>query len=251
MHRQLGPFHPTIRIDLHHGAAPHPRHRSPRGPAIVTSEALDASAFIAANFPLEPVPGLPQIRLHVAGPASRLSRIAGDLPPYWAYPWSGGAALARYFLERPETVRGRRVLDLGAGGGIVSIAAALAGASGIIASEADATGRAALELNLKANDVKASIVGDLTGAPPPAVDIVAGGDIFYAPEVAERMLVFLENCLAARLEVLVADPGRKYLPRERLELVAEYLVPEVGAARGSLAVTALVYRYWSGRRPNS
>ncbi len=188
------------------------------------------------------MPGLPQIRMHVAGPASRLSRIAGDVAPYWAYPWSGGAALARYLLDRPETVRGRRVLDLGAGGGIVAIAAALAGASEIIASEADATGRAALELNLKANDVKAAIVGDLTGEPPPAADVVAGGDIFYAPQVAERMLAFLESCLAARLEVLVADPGRKYLPRKRLQQIAEYLVPEVGATRGAALTPATVYR---------
>jgi predicted nicotinamide N-methyase len=142
-------------------------------------------------------------------------------------------------------VRGKRVLDLGAGGGIVSIAAALAGAREIIASEADPIGRVALALNLAANGVNASIVSDLTSEPPPAADLVAGGDVFYAPEVAERMLPFLDRCREAGIEVLVGDPGRKYLPRDELEPLAEYLVAEVGASRGTLSVVASVHRYWA------
>jgi predicted nicotinamide N-methyase len=141
-------------------------------------------------------------------------------------------------------VRGKRVLDLGAGGGIVSIAAALAGAREIIASEADPIGRVALALNLAANGVNASIVSDLTSEPPPVADLVAGGDVFYAPEVAERMLPFLDRCREAGIEVLVGDPGRKYLPRDELEPLAEYLVAEVGASRGALSVVASVHRYW-------
>jgi predicted nicotinamide N-methyase len=199
---------------------------------------------IAERFILAPVPGIPEIRLYAAGPSSGLRRLTGGsaAAPYWAYPWSGGAALARYLLDRPEVARGRRVLDLGAGGGIVAIAAGLAGAAAVTASEIDTNGIEALRLNLEANSVVATIVGDLTGAVPPDVDLVTGGDVFYGPEVAARMLPFLERCRAERIEVLIGDPGRDHLPRHRLEPIAEYLVPEVGATRGSAMTSASVYR---------
>ena len=198
---------------------------------------------IATRFTLVPVPGIPEIRLYTAGPSSRLGRLAGGsaAAPYWAYHWSGGAVLAHYLLDRPEVARGRRVLDLGAGGGVVAIAAALAGAA-VTASEIDANGVEALRLNLEANNVAATIVGDLTEASPPAVDVVTAGDVFYGPQVAARMLSFLELCLAAGIEVLIGDPGRMYLPRQRLEPIAEYLVPEVGATRGAALTPAIVYR---------
>jgi predicted nicotinamide N-methyase len=209
---------------------------------------MDIRRFVAENLPLEPVPLLRGVRLHLAGPSSGIGRIAGKRPPYWAYPWSGGMALSRYVLDHPQAVLGRRVLDLGAGGGLVSIAAARAGAREVTASEIDEAGRAALELNLAANGVKAAIVGDQTSGPLPAVDVVAGGDIFYAADVATRMRRFLDRCLAAGLDVLIGDPGRKYLPGEGLVPLARYLVPEVGAARGKAAVVANVYRY-VGSRP--
>jgi predicted nicotinamide N-methyase len=200
--------------------------------------------LIVERFVLAPVPGIPEIRLYTAGPSSGLGRLIGEsgAAPYWAYAWSGGTALARHILDRPETVRGRRVLDLGAGGGVVAIAAAKAGAAAVTASELDPIGSAALQLNLEANGVEAVIAGDVTEAPPPPVDFIAGGDVFYAPEVAARVLPFLDRCLTAGIVVLVGDPGRKDLPRERLELLASYLVPEVGAKRSDALTPAAVYR---------
>ncbi|RWO18802.1 MULTISPECIES: 50S ribosomal protein L11 methyltransferase [unclassified Mesorhizobium] len=199
---------------------------------------------------IAPVAALPEIRLYAAHPASglwRLTRPQGRAaepeeeaneadedgpepqPPYWAYAWAGGAVLARYILDRPETVAGLRVLDLGAGSGLVGIAAARAGASQVIASEIDRNGVAALGLNAAANGVEITVVGeDITAGPPPPVDVVAAGDLFYRQDLADRVIPFLDRCLAAGINVLIGDPGRAYLPRSRLHLLAEYQVPDVG-----------------------
>jgi len=204
--------------------------------AAVTWQRPDPVAFIRANMRLAPVPLLPEIRLHTAHPASGLWRLADPEaegseapPPYWAYLWAGGAALARHFLDRPETVRRRSVLDLGAGSGIVGIAAAKAGAAKVIAAEIDPYGIAALGLNAAANDVAITVIGDdLTAETPPPVDLVAVGDLFYERDLAERVTAFLDRCLADGIEVLIGDPGRAWLPRPRLRMVAEYPVPDVG-----------------------
>lgn len=189
------------------------------------------------------VPSLPEIRLYTAHPASRLGRFTGrGSAPYWAYQWAGGLALARHILDRPETVRGRRVLDLGAGSGIVGIAAAKCGAAEILAAEIDRNAVAALGLNAVANDVVITTIGhDLTIGPALDVDLVLVGDLFYARDLAERVLGFLERCSAAGNSVLIGDPGREFLPRERLDLVAEYTVSDVGEARGMAAKRAGVF----------
>ena len=194
----------------------------------------DLIEFIHANMPLVPAPSVPEILLHIAHPASglwRLSKLgqrAGE-PPYWAYPWAGGAALARYFFDRPESVSGRRVLDLGAGSGVVGIAAAKSGASTVIAAEIDRNGIAALRLNAAANGVAIEAVADdVLASDPPPVDLVAVGDLFYERALAERATAFLDRCRDAGLEVLVGDIGRAYLPRQRLRLIAEYPVRDFG-----------------------
>jgi predicted nicotinamide N-methyase len=203
----------------------------------------DPTAFIRDNLWLTPVPGLPAISLYTAHPASGLWRLAtADAAPYWAYVWSGGAVLARYIAEHPATVRERRVLDLGAGGGIVAIAAAKNGAGSLLASERDAHGRAALALNAEANGVAIEVTGDLTDELAPAVELVLAGDTFYDRKVAARVLPFLDRCLAAGIEVLIGDPIRADLPRERLTQLATYDVPEVGAARDKALTPAFVYR---------
>lgn len=208
------------------------------------------SKFIAANLPLTAVPALPEIRLHTAHPGSGLARLADSNlegtapPPYWAFPWSGGAALARFLLDRPETVIGRRVLDLGAGSGLVAIAAAKAGAIQVIAAEVDPNAIAAIALNAAANGVVVSaIAGDLTVGPPPDVDVVAVGDLFYAADLAARVALFLEKCLAARIAVLIGDPGRAYLPRSRLRLLAEYKMAEVGETRLVATTASAVFAF--------
>lgn len=206
----------------------------------------DPAAFIKANMRLSPMPTLPEISLYMAHPGSGLRRLLepddengadGNAPepqpPYWAYPWAGGAVLARYLLDRPSVAAGRRVLDFGAGSGLVGIAAAKAGARHVTAAEIDRNGIAALSLNATANGVAIGIIGeDITAGPPPAVDMVLAGDVFYAQDVARRVVPFLDRCIATGIEVLVGDPGRAWLPRSRLRQLGEYQVPDVGGNGG-------------------
>jgi predicted nicotinamide N-methyase len=193
----------------------------------------DVSRFIADNLPVAPVPGIPEIRLHKATPSSGLARLAaqdeGFGSPYWAHYWAGGLALARYVLDHPETVAGCRVLDLGAGSGLVAIAAAKAGAREVLAAETDPYAIAALSLNLALNEVSAEIVhADLTLGDPPAVHLVLVGDLFYAADLAARVTAYLDRCLARGIRVLVGDPWRAPLPLARLTELARYEVAEAG-----------------------
>lgn len=210
----------------------------------------ETADFILANMHVVAVPSVPQIRLYAAHPGSGLGRLGADdqgddpPPPYWAYQWAGGLVLARHFLERPETVRGRRVLDLGAGSGLVGIAAAMAGASAVLAAEVDNNGVAAIGLNAALNGVDVTVVsGDLTGGPAPDVDIVAVGDLFYDADLAERVTAFLGRCVAAGIEVLVGDPGRAHLPHARLRLVTEYAVADVGTGNAATATPSAVFSF--------
>ncbi|WP_246132646.1 class I SAM-dependent methyltransferase [Devosia ginsengisoli] len=200
--------------------------------------------FIRANLRLEPVPSLPEIRLYTAHPGSRLSRLAApdDAAPYWAWQWAGGLALAQHFAAHPDVVAGKRVLDLGAGSGLVGIAAVQAG--GIAnAAEIDPNGQAAIALNAAANRVSVPLVEiDIAGDAPEGFDLIAAGDVFYNPEVGKLMLPFLERCVAAGIAVLVGDPERRDLPVERLERVASYAVGDVGDARDSAGRVGSVYR---------
>ena len=204
---------------------------------------IDAIDFIRTNLPIEPVPGVPEIELHKASPSSGLGRLAaqdaGFGSPYWAYYWAGGLALARYILDHPEIVVGRRVLDLGAGSGLVAIAAAKAGAVVVIAAEVDPYAVAALGLNVAHNEVAVSVVhADLTAGPPPPVDVVLVGDLFYERGLAERVTAFLDRCVADGAHILVGDPWRAWLPRARLRLLAEFEVAETDSGAKPSAVFA-------------
>ena len=212
-----------------------------------TDPASPVVRLIQAHFPILPVPSLPQLRLHKAGPRSGLWRLAemdeqGFGPPYWAHYWGGGLALARYILDHPAAVAGRRVLDLGAGSGIVGIAAAKAGAREVIAADIDRYDEIATGLNAAANGVTVSTrLGDILDDPPPSVDTVLVGDLFYERALAERATAFLDSCLRLRIDVLVGDPWRAHLPRARLALVAEYPVLDFGnAAPQAAAVFSFV-----------
>ncbi|NYJ08744.1 class I SAM-dependent methyltransferase [Petropleomorpha daqingensis] len=150
-----------------------------------------------------------------------------DAPPFWAAAWPGGQVLARYVLDTPAAVAGRRVLDLGSGSGLVAIAAAMAGAAEVVASEIDEFGTTAIPLNAALNGAEGiRVVGDLLAGPPPSVDVVLAGDICYDREMTERVLPFLDRARAAGTDVLVGDPGRMYLPVDRLTAVAAHDVPE-------------------------
>lgn len=193
----------------------------------------DVAAFIRANLRLATAPSIPEIRLYTAHPGSGLRRFLEEgpdaPPPYWAYHWAGGAVLARHILDRPQTVAGLRVLDLGAGSGVVGIVAAKAGAAAVMAVDTDPNAAVAIGINAAANGVAIStICGDLTAGPPPAVDLIAVGDLFYERALAVQVEKFLDRCLDAGIAVLVGDPGREHLPRPRLRLVAEYPVRDFG-----------------------
>jgi predicted nicotinamide N-methyase len=207
---------------------------------------IDIGGFIAENLPLTPVTGVEEVRLHLATPRSGLWRLAEADPdgfgtPYWAYPWGGGLALARYVLDHPEIVVGRRVLDLGAGSGLVGIAAAKTGAASVVAVDTCPYARTATALNAQANGVSVEFqLGDLLGdAPPDDIDLVLAGDLFYEAALAERSLGFLDRCVTAGIDVLVGDPWREPLPRERLRVIAEYATPDVGLTPGAATRAAV------------
>ncbi|MCR6658998.1 MAG: 50S ribosomal protein L11 methyltransferase [Asticcacaulis sp.] len=198
----------------------------------------DAREFILQNLRLEPAPGLPEIVLYRAHAGSRLSRLGGT-PPYWAYHWAGGTVLARHILDHPEIVRGKSLIDLGSGSGVVGIAAMMAGAQAVTAIDIDPYATAATLLNAQANDVEiAAMTGELTS--PPEADLILAGDIFYDPALAEKMSVLLGECVAQSIAVLVGDMGRKPLPVDLLEPLAEYEVPDFGQAH---MLKARVYKF--------
>jgi predicted nicotinamide N-methyase len=192
----------------------------------------DPLAFIRAETRLLPVPHAPEILLHVADEATELWRRTeeelgeiGLAPPFWAFAWAGGQALARYILDHPESVRGKRVLDFASGSGLVAIAAMKAGAAEAAACDIDAFAVAAIALNAGANGVAvAPVQADLVGQDE-GWDAVLAGDICYERDLAARVTGWLMSLSARGATVLIGDPGRSYLPRERLENLAFYQVP--------------------------
>ena len=193
------------------------------------SEPPEAIAFIRDNLPVRPVATLSGILLHQAGPSSGLGRLAGSKPPYWAYAWAGGIALARFIHDNPDLIAARRVLDLGAGSGLVAIAAARAGAGKVTAAEIDRNAQVAIRLNAALNGVGLDIVEeDVTRSEPSPANVILVGDLFYEPRLARRVTRFLDRCLGEGMEVLVGDVGRAHLPRKRLHPLASYDVPDFG-----------------------
>jgi predicted nicotinamide N-methyase len=148
-------------------------------------------------------------------------------PPFWAAAWPGGQALARFVLDSPEVVAGRSVLDLGSGSGLVAVASALAGARQVLASEIDPFGHAAIAVNAQDNGVApVAVLGDVLAGEPPAVDVVLAGDVCYDRTMSDRVLPFLEAARARGAEVYLGDPGRPYVPTDRLTAVATFDVPD-------------------------
>jgi predicted nicotinamide N-methyase len=192
-----------------------------------------SAAFIRANTRLLSPPLVPEVRLHLAEESlpiwMRTEEELGEIglpPPFWAFAWAGGQALARHILDRPELVQGKRVLDVAAGSGLTAIAAMLAGARTCLATEVDAFAIAAIALNAAANGVALETrLADILEGDAQPLDVVLVGDMFYELTLARRGLAFLERCRAAGQEVLVGDPGRSYFPRDRFAMLAEYSVP--------------------------
>ncbi|MBV9077366.1 MAG: methyltransferase [Methylobacteriaceae bacterium] len=192
----------------------------------------EARAFIRAETRLRSVPHAPEIVLHVADEATPLwERTEEELgamglpPPFWAFAWAGGQALARYLLDHPALVAGRRVLDVASGSGLVAIAAAKAGARQVEASDIDAFAAAAIAVNAAANDVEIAVhLGDLVGSDE-GWEVVLAGDVFYERDLAARMLDWLRALDRRGAEILIGDPRRSYLPVDELVEVASYEVP--------------------------
>lgn len=189
---------------------------------------MSPEEFVRANTALGAPPLVPEIALHLAtevtplweATEAELQRL-GLPPPYWAFAWPGGQALARYVLDHPKVVEGRRVLDFGAGSGLVAIAAASAGARAV-AAEIDSFAAAAIRLNAAANGVEVAIeTADVIGTVC-AWDVILCGDMCYERPLAERLTRWLRGVPSL---VLLGDPGRSYVPRDGLEPLARYVVP--------------------------
>ncbi|WP_029030895.1 class I SAM-dependent methyltransferase [Salinarimonas rosea] len=213
----------------------------------------DPPAFIRAHTRLLPVPHAPELVVHVADEATALwektEEELGEIglpPPFWAFAWAGGQALARYVLDHPETVAGRRVLDFAAGSGLVGIAAARAGAARVEAADIDPFACAAMPLNAAANGVTIHPrTTDLVGVDE-GWDVVLAGDICYERDLAARVLAWLRTLAARGATVLVGDPGRAYLPKDGpaagLERLATYEVPVTRALEDAESKRSTVWR---------
>jgi predicted nicotinamide N-methyase len=200
------------------------RHTRPQRPALVPEVTLLVADDVVALWE-----------------AMEAERGAQEEPPFWCAAWPGGQALARYVLDHPEVVAGRTVLDLGAGSGLVAVAALRAGAARVVASEIDPFGVTAIGLNAAENGVPGiAVVGDVLDRPLPAdVSVVLAGDVCYAREMTGRVLPYLDAARGAGADVLIGDPGRAYLPSDRLTRVAAYDVPD---ADGGAPRRAAVWR---------
>ncbi|MCO8272705.1 50S ribosomal protein L11 methyltransferase [Actinoplanes sp. TRM 88003] len=191
---------------------------------------------------LRPLPFVPEISLFLADSSAGLFDAAGgefhsdEPPPFWAFAWAGGQALARYLLDHPHVVAGRRVHDLATGSGVAAIAAARAGAAEVAATDLDPASVAAARRNATANNVT------LRDQPTDTIDVLLAGDVFYSPTVATEMTQRLRAARRRSTEVLVGDPGRGYFPERLFERVAEYSVPVPAALEETETLITLVWR---------
>jgi predicted nicotinamide N-methyase len=192
--------------------------------------ASTARAFVLRHTNLQVVRGLEPLRLHLTNDvlslwrATQLETGDPDAPlPYWAFAWAGGLAIARYVGDHPHAIAGRRVFDLGSGSGLCAIVAMRAGASQATGADIDPFAAAAIELNARANGVRVSAVRrDVLDDDPPETDVLLAGDCWYESRLAARVLPWLRAARAAGTDVLLGDPGRRYLPMDELVLLATY-----------------------------
>ena len=184
--------------------------------------------FIKANARLTPPPLVPEIKLYLASEVVPLWRATeeelaeiGVPPPYWAFAWAGGQALARYVLDHPQIVRGKQVLDIGAGSGLVGLAAVKAGAAHVLAADIDGFACAAIRLNAQANDCALAVTDEDKIGARGSWDVILVGDLFYERPLAERLLAWLKSL---GIPALLGDPGRNYFPKSGVEKLASYSV---------------------------
>ena len=196
------------------------------------SAVSESEAFVRAETRLNRAPLVPELVLHLADEVVPLWQMTEDEltrtglpPPYWAFAWAGGQALARYVLDHPACARGRDVLDFAAGSGIAGLAAAKAGAAHVLAADIDPLAVAACRVNAAANGLTVTVSDqNLLDAPPPPAQLVLAGDICYEEPLAARVEAWLRVCAGRGATVLLGDPGRTYAPRSGLEELAQYAV---------------------------
>ena len=193
---------------------------------------LDRAQFIRANTSLMTPPLVPEVQLYLAHEAvplwQKTEEELGELglpPPFWAFAWAGGQALARHVLDHPEIVQGKRVIDLASGSGLVGIAAMKAGAASVVAADIDAFSVEAIVLNAEINGVSLEVTGrDLLEQPAETCDVILVGDLFYEKGLAAKVFAWLEDAEGRGIVTLIGDPGRSYLPRDKLKKLGEYKV---------------------------
>lgn len=161
-------------------------------------------------------------------------------PPFWAFAWPGGQALARYLVDHPETVAGRAVLDLGSGSGLTAVAAAAAGAASVLASELDPVAVAAIGLNAAANSVRVAVTGDVLDGDGEGADVVLAADIWYERQLSRRAIGLLRRARARGARVLVGDIGRAFLPRDVMHELAAYDIPVIAELEDAAVKRVLV-----------
>ncbi len=211
--------------------------------------------FVRANTVVSHAALVPEIALHMASEITPIWRATEDWlatrnvdPPYWAFAWPGGQALARHILDHPESVAGKRVLDFAAGGGIAAIAAARAGAAEVEAVDIDPLAAAAIGVNAAANGVSvATQVADVVGTAC-RWDLILCGDVCYEAPMTEHILPWL-RAMAELAEVWLADPGRAYLPSEGIAAFAHYTVPTTLELECRTVRRAMLYRLVSAPAP--
>jgi predicted nicotinamide N-methyase len=210
----------------------------------------DAEAFIRANTAPAAPPHVPEISLHLADEAHELwlkteDELAGIglPPPFWAFAWAGGQGLARHVLDHPELVRGLDVLDFASGSGLVAIAAAKAEAASIVAADIDPFSAAAVAMNAAANGVALDYTAaDLIGTDI-GWDVVLAGDVFYDQALARELTPWFDTLARRGATVLIGDPGRSYLPRQRLEPLATYEIAVTRALEDAEVKRTTVWRF--------
>ena len=206
-------------------------------------------AFIAANTILTTAPLIPELRLHLATEITPLWQATeatlettGLPPPYWAFAWVGGQAVARHILDHPELVRGRRVLDFAAGCGLIALAAARAGAASVTAVDIDLFALAAIRLNAAANGLAVAVSAENVVGRPSGADLVLAGDVCYERPMAEAVIAWLRAEAAAGAAVIIGDPGRSYLPRTGLTALARHVIPTISDVEDAAVKSTTVWR---------
>ncbi|MDL2406276.1 methyltransferase [Rhizobium calliandrae] len=213
----------------------------------------EPESFIRENTSLMALPHVPEIQLHLASEAhdlwlkteEELEEI-GLPPPFWAFAWAGGQGLARFLLDHPGEVKGKRILDFASGSGLVAIAAKLAGASHVFAADVDPWAETAIRLNAAENGVTLEFTGDDLVGQTTNAEVILAGDVFYDRDFADRLIPWFRQLASEGHVVLVGDPGRAYLPKDHLEARATYQVPVTRALEDSEVKKTTVWRFLAG-----